>query len=133
MSGTHVFEDRWGACIDRPEDGYLEIRWYDTTKSISGEQFNGWLSRFADAVATSGRTRVLVDATHFQMDMDVMDMGWRDVNIIPKYNAAGVQKFAFQMPAGMPAIGAAPAPEGPADFPTAYFGTRQDALEWLGG
>lgn len=131
MSGTHVFEDQWGACIDRPEDGYLEIRWYDTTKAISGEQFNDWLSRFTEAVASTGRTRVLVDATQFQMDMGGMDMGWRDTNIIPRYNAAGVEKFAFQMPEGVPAIGTPPAPEGPAIFPTAYFGSRLDALSWL--
>lgn len=43
----------------------------------------------------------------------------------------GITKFAFHMPQGMPAIGNAPAPEGPAQFPTAYFGTRADALRWL--
>ena len=51
--------------------------------------------------------------------------------VIPRYNGAGIQKFAFHMPAGMPAIGAPPAPEGPANFPTAYFGARADALAWL--
>lgn len=132
MNGTQVFEDQWGACIDRPDDGYLEIRWYDTTNAISGDQFNDWLARFADAVESTGRTRVLVDAVQFRMDMAAMDMGWRDANIIPRYNAAGVKKFAFQMPEGMPAIGAPPAPEGPATFPTAYFGSRADALTWLG-
>jgi hypothetical protein len=58
-------------------------------------------------------------------------MEWRDANIVPRYNAAGVKKFAFHMPAGMPAIGTAPSREGPADYPTAYFGRRQDALDWL--
>ena len=62
-----------------------------------------------------------------------MDANWRDANIIPRYNAAGVTKFAFLMPEGMPAIGAPPAPEGPAEFPTAYFGRRADAVEWLTG
>ena len=60
-----------------------------------------------------------------------MEMGWRDEHIIPRYNAAGLKKFAFVMPAGMPAIGAPPAPEGPADFPTGYYGSRADALSWL--
>ena len=60
-----------------------------------------------------------------------MSLGWRDANIIPRYNAAGVKKFAFIMPAGMPAIGDDPAPEGPAHYPTAYFGSRAEALAWL--
>jgi len=51
--------------------------------------------------------------------------------IIPRYNQAGVEKFAFLMPAGMPAIGAPPAPETPGTFPTAYFGSRADATAWL--
>lgn len=37
------------------------------------------------------------------------------------------------MPAGMPAIGSDPVREGPATFPTGYFGTRADALAWLTG
>jgi hypothetical protein len=58
---------------------------------------------------------------------------WRDANIVPRYNAAGVKRFAFLFPEGMPAIGAPPAVEPPAAYPTGYFGTREDALFWLGG
>src|SRR5712692_1706403 len=60
-----------------------------------------------------------------------MDGPWRDANIIPRYNAAGVAKFAFHMPEGMPMIGKPPAPEGPGRFLTGYFGRRHDALDWL--
>jgi hypothetical protein len=60
-----------------------------------------------------------------------MDDEWRDEHIVPRYNAAGVQKFAFHTPDGMPAVGAPPAAMGPSNFPTAYFARRQDALDWL--
>jgi hypothetical protein len=60
-----------------------------------------------------------------------MDGPWRDANIIPRYNAAGVARFAFHMPAGMPMIGTPPAAERPGRFPTGYFGRRQAALDWL--
>jgi len=49
----------------------------------------------------------------------------------PRYNAAGVTKLAFHMPAAMPMVGKPPGPEGPGRFPTGYFGSRQDALGWL--
>ncbi len=133
MASTIVLEDRWGEVIDRPDSDLIEIRWFDTTRDFDSGTFNQWLSRFAEAVEATGRSRVLTDATVFAMSRDQMDGPWRDANIIPRYNAAGVEKFAFLMPAGMPAIGAPPQPEGPADFPTAYFGTRQDALDWLAG
>ena len=31
--------------------------------------------------------------------MALMDVAWRNANIIPKYNQAGVRRFAFQVPA----------------------------------
>ncbi|MFT4626735.1 MAG: hypothetical protein ACI8PZ_005413 [Myxococcota bacterium] len=126
-----LHEDRWGAVIDRMTDGYLEIRWFDATSQMSVEDFQGWLTRFAEEVGANRRGGVLVDATRFRMPPENMDAAWRDEHIIPRYNAAGVRGFAFLMPDGMPAIGTPPASEGPAEFPTAYFGRREDALAWL--
>jgi hypothetical protein len=132
MGSAIVYEDQWGEVIDRPDADLIEIRWFDTTRNLDGERFNSWLLEFASCVERAGRSRVLTDSTVFRMPMDRLDGAWRDANIIPRYNAAGVEKFAFLMPHGMPAIGAPPAREGPATFPTGYFGSRADALGWLG-
>ena len=128
---TVLYGDRWGDIIDRPEDNCVEIRWFDTSAGMSGEDFNAFLKIYADHVENCGRAGGLIDVVQFAMDRSKMEMGWRDEHIIPRYNAAGLKKFAFVMPAGMPAIGTPPAPEGPADFPTGYFGSRADALSWL--
>jgi hypothetical protein len=128
---TQLYEDRWGAVIDRPESGYLELRWYDTTAEMSAAEFEKWLALFAGYCERTRRPGVLIDSTNFRMDPVNLNWEWRDANITPRYNAAGVRKFAFHMPAGMPAIGQPPAPDGRADFPTAFFGTRQAALDWL--
>jgi hypothetical protein len=104
---------------------------YDTTEGMSAAQFQDWLADFASAVERRRRSGILVDGTRFLMDPANMNEEWRDQNIIPHYNAGGVQKFAFHMPDGMPAIGEPPEREGPAKFPTAYFARRQDALDWL--
>lgn len=126
-----VYADGWGSVIDHDEEGILEIVWLETTANMSGGAFNEWLAAFAGLVEEYGRTAVLVDSTSFMMDMSLMDADWRDANIIPRYNDAGVEKFAFLMPAGMPLIGTEPAAEGPADFLTGYFGGRDEALAWL--
>ena len=131
MTATVVYDDEFGSMIDWADDDYVEIRWYDATAAMTRDQFNRWLEGFAGGVEQAGRSGVLVDSIQFAMDMSQMDGEWRDANIIPRYNAAGVRKFAFLMPAGMPAIGAEPAKEGPADYPTAYFGTRAEAVAWL--
>jgi hypothetical protein len=59
---------------------------------------------------------------------------WRDQHIIPRYNAAGVRKFAFLLPEGAPGSvegGTPPAPETPGDFPTGYFAGHQRVLDWF--
>ncbi len=130
MASQVLYEDQYGEIIDRPDAGVLEIRWFDGTSQLSSEAFNLWLDRFAEFVEKSKRSRLLVDSTGFNMDMSKMDGAWRDQNIIPRYNAVGGEKFAFLMPSGMPAIGSESV-ESPGIFPTAYFGRREDALDWL--
>ena len=127
-----LYEDRYGEVFDRGAD-LVELRWFDTTEGMSAQEFRDWLAVFAGCVEKAGRSRVLVDSTTFRMSPANMDGDWRDANIIPRYNAAGVARFAFHMPEGMPMIGTPPAHEGPGRFPTGYFGRRQDALEWLSG
>jgi hypothetical protein len=60
---------------------------------------------------------------------------WRDAEIIPRYNEAGVAKFAFIANPGHPGptveAGAPPAADGPATFPTGWFKTRKAAYRWL--
>ena len=129
--GTTVYDDNWGSVVDHSDEGFLEIIWTDETSEMTGEAFNEWLGGFAGLVEQHRRPGVLVDSRAFMMEMELMDGEWRDRNIIPRYNHAGVEKFAFVMPPGMPAIGAEPAPEGPGSFPTGYFGTREDAVAWL--
>jgi hypothetical protein len=129
---TQIYEDRFGAVIDHGDARYLEIRWYDATEDMSAAQFQDWLAGFAGAVERRRPARILVDNTSFLMDPANSDGDWREEHIIPRYNAGGVQKFAFHMPEGMPAIGAPPAPEGRATFPTGYFARRHAALDWLG-
>lgn len=129
----HVYEDQWGEIIDRPAADLVELRWYDSTESMSAQDFQAWLLIFAEHVLRLRRSFVLIDSTRFLMDPARLDNEWRFANIIPRYNAAGVRRLAFQFPDGVPAIGTPPAPEGPATFPTAYFGRRQEALDWLAG
>lgn len=131
MASTILYEDRWGEVIHREDLDTLEIRWFDTTSALSKDEFEGWLSGYARAVEEKQPAGALVDALSFRMDPSLNDMEWRDANIVPRYNAAGLKKFAFVMPGGVPMIGDDPAPEGPADYPTGYFGTREDAVAWL--
>ena len=77
---------------------------------------------------------LLVDATTFKHQFGGGIMEWRDSSIIPRYGAAGVKKFAFHIPAQAPITmenGGSETVEGPAVFPTAWFGSRENAIAWL--
>lgn len=126
-----VYEDKWGEIIERPDAHLAEIRWFDTTRAMTRSEFEQWLTTFAGCVERLHQPGVLVDGTSFLMDPSNSDGEWRGKNIVPRYNAAGVKKFAFIFPKDMPAIGARPAIEPPAAYPTGYFGSREDALNWL--
>jgi hypothetical protein len=128
-----VYEDKFGEIFDRPSANLVELRWFDSTAEMSAQEFQSWLTKFVECVERCGRSGVLVDSTVFRMSPAKMDGPWRDANIIPRYNAAGVKRFAFHMPEGMPMIGEPPTVEAPGVFPTGYFGRRQDALDWLAG
>lgn len=128
-----VYEDKWGIVVDHPQLDLLETRWYGTTAELTRNDFNSWLSLFVQHLERLNRSRVLVDATAFRMSPDNVDVEWRDQQIIPRYEKAGVRRFAFHMPQGMPAIGTPPSPQEPATFPTGYFGTRAEALAWVTG
>ena len=128
----HTYEDSFGEVIDRPALDLVELRWHDATETMSAAQFQDWLAAFAGQLEQLRRPTVLVDATRFLMDRANLDDEWRDAHIVPRYNAAGVRRFAFLYPDGVPLIGMPPGPLGPATFPTAYFGRRQAALDWLG-
>ena len=99
MMSDIIYEDKWGEIIDRPSSELVEIRWYDTTAEMTGDEFNSLLATFAGCVETKKRRGCLVDSVQFKMPMDRMNSSWRDENIIPRYNAASVAKFAFVMPA----------------------------------
>lgn len=125
------YSNRFGDVSNRPQDNCAEIRWFDTTSAAEGEDFNNVMSQFASIIESSGQINALVDAVQFKMDFSKMIPGWREEHIVPRYNAAGLKKFAFVMPVGMPAIGKPPVKDGTANYWTAYFETRQDALIWL--
>jgi hypothetical protein len=128
---TVVYEDKWGIVVDHEAIDLLETRWYDTTADLTGAEFNSWLSLFVDQLERLRRSRILVDVTAFRMDPVEVDVEWRDTQIIPRYESAGVTKLAFHAPAEMPAVGKSPQPQPPASFPTGYFASRAEALTWL--
>ena len=135
MSEKIVAEDQWGQMIIYDEWNSLELKWLPTTADASDADLKITMESFADESVSRRPRTLIVDTTEFHHQWGDGMMEWRDAQIIPLYNRAGVTKFAFIASPNYPGPtvdgGATPAPEGSATFPTGWFKSRDAAYQWL--
>ena len=126
--------DQYGVIRHHPEEGMLELEWLDASENMTDDDFKRSMLRFAALAAEQSTPHMLVDVTKFRFTPGAGVPAWRDEYVVPAYNAAGVEKFAFLVPAGAPGTieqGAAPAKEPPGQFPTGYFTERARIVDWF--
>jgi hypothetical protein len=126
----------WGTITHHPAWNTLELKWSPTTSSMSDDGFRQTLQILADQGLKVRPRFMIIDATEFYHSVGEGVLAWRDEHIVPLYNQAGIEKFAFLAPAGMPGTvekGGEPMPDGPASFPTAWFETSERMYAWLTG
>jgi hypothetical protein len=132
---TVVAKDQWGQIIYYDQWNSLELRWFESTTTGAESDLRSTMQTFAQEAVNRSPTTLIVDTTDFRHTWGDDMRQWRDAEIIPLYNQAGVTKFAFianpQYPGPTVEAGATPAPDGPANFPTGWFKTREAAYQWL--
>jgi hypothetical protein len=135
VSEEIVAKDQWGQIVFYDEWNSLELKWLPSTAGATDADLRATMTVFAQEAADRHPNTLIVDTTDFRHAWGDGMMEWRDAEIIPRYNQAGVTRFAFIANANYPGptveAGAVPAPEGPARFPTGWFKTREAAYEWL--
>jgi hypothetical protein len=131
---VEVARNQWGVILSHERWRTLELSWLRSTSEMSDEGFKETLDLFAAEGERAKPTYMIIDATEFDHKLGDGVLAWRDEEIIPRYNAAGVKKFAFLWPEGTPGTvesGGTPKPEGSATFPTGWFTGRERAYTWL--
>ena len=135
MAEEIVAEDGWGQIVFYDEWNSLELKWLASTGGATDADLQATMERFAQEAVDRRPRTLIVDTTEFDHRWGEGMMEWRTETIIPRYNQAGVAKLAFIAGEGFPGqtveTGAAPAPEGPASFPTGWFKSRDAAYQWL--
>jgi hypothetical protein len=129
-----VASNEWGAVTYYPESKTLELKWGQKTRSMSDDGFKKTLQLLADQGLRLRPAHMIIDATEFFHEFAEGTLAWRDEHIVPLYNQAGVQKFAFLVTERAPGTlekGADPVPDGPATFSTGWFETRERMYAWL--
>lgn len=127
---TELYRDDMGVIIHDEPKGVLELQWLEGTSDMTDDDFQEWLERYARLGQQRRTAFMIIDLRQFRHRPGESLGPWRDQQIIPPYNDAGVKKFAFLLPDGA-APAAEPAPEGPAAFPTGYFDSRDRIEEWF--
>ena len=129
-----LYRNEFGAILYHPEDGILELEWLEASARMTDDDFMRSMERYA-ALAEERRTpNMIVDVTRFRHSPGEHVGPWRDDHIIPRYNSAGVRKFAFLLPPGAPGTveaGSQPQKEPPGKFPTGYFEDRRRIIDWF--
>jgi hypothetical protein len=129
-----VASDQWGQVVFYGEWNSLELKWLPSTARATDEELKPTMEVFAQEAANRHPRTLIVDTTEFHHAFGDTMVRWRDAEIVPLYNEGGVTKFAFiapSFPGPTVETGAAPAPDGPAEFPTGWFKTREAAYQWL--
>ncbi|MFJ9369684.1 hypothetical protein ACIRRA_35445 [Nocardia sp. NPDC101769] len=132
LEPVEVARNPWGVILHHEDWRTLELRWLPG--ELSDDDFKETLTLFAQMGDQHKPRYMIVDAADFHHEFGPGVMGWRDRNIIPRYGAAGVTKFAFLVAPGVPGTveaGAQPGVEDSASFPTGWFSTRERAYRWL--
>jgi hypothetical protein len=131
---TEVGRNSWGEILHYPEWQTLELRWLPTTSEMTDDGFRDTLTLHAGEGERHRPKFMLIDATAFHHRPAAETLQWRDEHIVPRYNRAGVTKFAFIASSGSPSTvesGSEPRVEGSALFSTGWFESREHAYEWL--
>ena len=129
---VEVARNSWSVVVHHEAWRTLELRWLP--EEMTDADFKETLQLFARMGEQHRPQFMIIDAAEFRHEFGPGVMQWRDENIIPRYGAAGVTKFAFLVPEGFPGTvesGGQPAVEDAASFPTAWFSTRERAYQWL--
>ncbi|MGQ0670934.1 MAG: hypothetical protein ACT4PO_14925 [Actinomycetota bacterium] len=129
-----VRRDKFGSVNHDEGRGMLELVWSEATATMSEDEFKRQLELFAGDAERLRPSHVIIDVTRFAFVPGSDFGGWRDRHIIPRYNAAGIRKFAFLVPIGAPRTvgqGATPVREVPGTFLTGYFDSRDEIEAWF--
>ncbi len=124
-------DEFWTIEVDA-EPALVRLIWKAATARMTDAEFRRGLEVCADMALDNDARALWVDLRHFA-HAPSPDIGpWRDSEIIPRYNRAGVSKFVYLTAPDFAAPdGGAPEPRPGEDFATRFFASETDAIDWI--
>ncbi len=117
--------------------GIVSLHWTEATAEMKGDDFKRALELFAGFAEEYQPKGLMVDVRRFR-HRPAPDVGeWRTEHITPRYNRAGISRFAYligpDFPAPPGAADGSPARQPGEDFETGFFEDETAARTWLAG
>ena len=125
-----IYEDNFSVITYDESAGVLILVWTENSSDMTDQDFKIVNLAYADLAVERGVFSLLVDVQQFGHAFNDDLTAWRNETIIPKYDRAGVQRFAFLHGEGAQ-IPPEPYPEG--DYIVQHFTSDEEALNWLLG
>jgi hypothetical protein len=129
MQPAQLHEDEFLRIFWDKQTRIISVDWKEATSRMTDEDFKAELTLFAKQVEDKRAPRILIDISKFRHRPSAEMGQWRLKNISTRYNAAGVQRFAFLNDSQNPPM-ASQSAEGEL-FLTQSFNKREQAKAWL--
>ena len=130
MKPAQLHEDEYLQILWDEQTRIISIDWKEATSGMTDEDFKMELTLFAKQVEGKRAPRILIDVSKFRHRPGEEVGKWRLQNISTRYNAAGVQRFAFLLSKDSQVPSMASRSEGER-FLTQSFNSNEQAIAWL--
>lgn len=132
IDSAHVFANDFCEIGFDEDRSLLELRWKLATTRMGSDDFRDGLERFAELAECHRARRLLVDVSGFRYSLSPDLILWRDQEIAPRYNRAGVDRLAYVVREGFPIPSFDGKPLSKRElFRTRFFTSRAAAHRWL--
>jgi hypothetical protein len=130
MKPALLHEDEYLQILWDERTRIISIDWKEATSAMTDEDFKTELTLFAEQVEDKRAPGILIDVSKFRHRPSEEVGKWRLKNISSRYNAAGVQRFAFLLSKDSQVSPTVSQSEGE-QFLTQSFNHREQAIAWL--
>ena len=131
MQRAQLYEDNFLRMLWDDQTRIIGIDWKPATSAMTDEDFKAELTLFARQVEDKRAPRILIDVTRFRHRPGPEVGEWRLKNISTRYNAAGVERFAFLVSKDTPISSMTSEPQEGERFLTRSFNSHEQAIAWL--
>lgn len=114
-----------------PDSGILKLVWSENTARMTDEDFKAALVYLAEQTEKLEAKGLLVDVEQFRFNPPSQLGEWRAQSITPRYNKAGVKKFAFVHGNKFPEKAGDGERYPGEEFLTHHFSSEDGAKKWL--